>query len=75
MRPTAGGVRISVAVQPELWPGRLLGEWTPQEHQQLTLALVTYGRDWQRARAMHVPSRSVDEARPLTSPPSFATTP
>ena len=54
-------VRGSFFVQPELWPGRQIGEWTAQEHQQLAHGLTTYGRDWARLQRMMVPSRSARE--------------
>ena len=60
-----GGVQVSTSlfVQPELWPGRLIGEWTAQEHQQLAMGITRYGHDWPSIQRMMVPSRSAKEVR------------
>jgi uncharacterized membrane protein YgcG len=54
-------VTSTLIVQPELWTGRQIGEWTAQEHQQLAVGLTIYGRDWARLQRLMVPSRSARE--------------
>lgn len=67
LRATPGGIQVQLWVQPELWPGRRIGKFTPEEHQQLTLGICTFGRSWERIQEVHVPSRSVEEARSAPS--------
>ena len=56
-------VRSTLAIQPALWSGRQIGEWTAQEHQQLLLGLTGVGKDWKRIQQLMVPSRSEAEVR------------
>jgi len=58
-----GGVRVELWVQPALWPGRRIGKFSGEEHQQLGLGLCTWGQDWNRIQRLHVPSRSAQEVR------------
>ena len=54
---------MATPLQPELWPGRRVGAFTAEEHQQLLFGVRTFGRDWARVQRMHLPSRSCDEVR------------
>ena len=54
-------VRLDLCVQPDLWYGRQVGEWTAQEHQQVAMGLTAYGTEWARIQRLMVPSRSVIE--------------
>ena len=57
-----GQITVSLLVTPELWEGRQVGEFTPEEHQQLALGLATVpGPNWADIRRLLVPTRSEAE--------------
>ena len=58
-------MRLTPSRHPDDVVGRRLGKWTEQEHQQLTLGICIYGRDWRRIHRMLLPSRSSEEVRPV----------
>ena len=60
--PQGRGVGAALSVEHEMWPGRRLGKFTPEEEQQLSVALITCGADdWRRIQGLYVPSRSCSE--------------